>query len=193
MPQYRSTNLIPPLVKRAKNLAGQMQYKGGCSNGTGRLLRLFSSQFQSGVVGEIGGGCGVGSAWIISALAPGTSFVIVEEDPALSAVMRTLFENLPSVRVIHGEWHDIVRFGPFSMVYVNAIKANQCAPEVLLQSLRIGGMIVMDGLLPQEQMPSLMRERSDSLRSFWLNDPRLLATEILVSSSEAVILASRVE
>jgi len=54
-------------------------------------------------------------------------------------------------------------------------------------------MIVMDGLLPQEKMPTQLRGRSDTLRSFWLNDPRLLATEILVSTSEAVILASRVE
>ncbi len=193
MNSYRSINLVPPLVKRAKNLAGQMNYTTVCSDGTGRLLRMLSHQFQSGMIGEIGSGCGVGSAWITSALAAGTSFITVEDSPTLSAVARTLFEEHPSVKVLHAEWHDIVKYGPFNLVYLSASRAKDCAQEVLLEALRIGGTIVIDGLVPVEQMTPEQQSQPDALRSAWLDDPRLLATEILVSASEAVLLATRVD
>ncbi len=193
MVEYRATTLIPPLVKRAKNLARQMRFKGSCSNGTGRLLRLLSTQFQSGMIGEIGSGCGVGSAWVVSALAPGTSFITVEKEASHSAVVAALFESYSPVRAINGDWFDIVKFGPFNMVYISARRAAQCAPEVLLQSLRLGGILVVDGLVPLDQLSLEAKDHNDPIRNFWLNDPRLLATEIYVSTSESVILASRVE
>lgn len=193
MVRYRATTLIPPLVRRAKNLANQMQYRFNCSNGTGRLLRLLASQFQSGIVGEIGSACGVGGSWIVSALQPGSTFVTIDNNASLAAVVRTLFEDFPSVRVLNGEWHDLVRYGPFNLVYVSASRALQCAPEVLLQALRIGGAIVIDSLVPIDQLSIELRDHTDPLRSFWLNDTRLLATEIFVSTGEAVILASRME
>ena len=36
-------------------------------------------------VAEIGTGCGVGAAWIVSALDPGVTFVTVERDASLAA------------------------------------------------------------------------------------------------------------
>ncbi len=193
MDSYRSLNLIPPLVRRAKNLARQMHHRFNCSNGTGRLLRLLASQFQAGVIGEIGSGCGVGSAWIISALAPGATFVTVEKDPILAAVVRTLYNNMSMVRVFNGDWIEIVKFGPFSLCYISANVARFIPPEVLMQSLRLGGIIVIDGLVPLEELIRRGRRNVDPLRSFWLNDSRLEATEIYVASNEAVILSARIE
>jgi predicted O-methyltransferase YrrM len=193
MKQYRSLSLLPPMVRRAKNLARQVQYRLNCSNGTGRLLRLLASQLQGGVIGEIGSGCGVGSAWLISAIAPGTSLVTVEKDDTLAAVVRSLFENYSMARVLNGDWIEIVKYGPFSMIYSTANVARFIPPEALMQALRLGGMMVIDGLVPLEQLEQSYVANPDPLRSFWLDDPRLEATEILVSLKEAVILSARIE
>ena len=193
MQQYRSLTLIPPLVKRAKNLARQMAYRTNCSDGSGRLLRLLASQTQGGLIGEIGSGCGVGTSWILSAIAPGTSLITVEKNASLAAVSRTLLENYSMVRVLFGEWNEIVKFGPFSLLYVSAREARFCAPEVLMEALRLGGMMLIDSLVPLEQLPYESLQKTDPLRSFWLNDSRLEATEINVSGSEAIILATRIQ
>jgi len=193
MDQYRSLKLIPPLVKRAKNLARQMHYRFNCSNGTGRLLRLLASQFQGGVIGEIGSGCGVGSAWITSALAPGASFVTVEKDAILAAVVRTLYDNFSMVRVLSGDWVEIVKFGPFGLLYISANVARFIPPEAIMQALRLGGIVVIDGLVPLEKFNKNGLTSTDPLRFFWLNDSRLEATEIYVASNEAVILSARIE
>jgi len=191
MQNYRALNLIPPLVKRAKNLARQMAYRTNCSNGTGRLLRLLASQLQSGIIGEIGAGCGVGSAWIINSMASSVTFVAFEKNRALAAVCQTLFEPYAMVRFAHGDWHEIVKFGPFSLLYAPARQILNAAPDVLVEALRSGGIILIDGLVPIDKLPSDVQQASDPLRGFWLNDTRLDATEINVSPTEAVILAAR--
>jgi predicted O-methyltransferase YrrM len=190
---YRSITYIPSLVQRAENLAEQMNYSDSTSREVGRLLQLLASQFLSGVLGEIGTGCGVASAWMVSALAPGASFFTVEANVARAAAARALFDAYPNVHVMHGEWRELLRLGQFSLLYAGLESPRLSEPERLVQTLRTGGMVVLDRLNPVERMPLDLRKNPDKLRDFFLNDSRLLATEVQVSSSEAVILATRVE
>ncbi len=190
---YRSTSHIPPLVRRALKLAEQMEFPNTCSMESGRLLQLLASQYQSGVIGEVGAGCGVGAAWIVSALPPSASFLTIEEDTYRAAVARALFDPLLNVRVIQGSWREFVEHWHFVMLYVSASRARMIESELLLQSLRVGGLVVVDGLTPVEQILPELWGKEDPIREFWLNDPRLLATEVKVSLEEAVLLATRTE
>jgi hypothetical protein len=76
------------------------------------------------------------------------------------------------------------------MLYAGPESPREKEPEILLRSLRQGGMIVIDGLTPIHHIPLELRDEPDPLREFWLNDPRLHSTELLVSLNEAVILAT---
>src|SRR5574341_733065 len=193
MANYRAITQLPPLVKRAINLAEQMEYAGSCSNESGRLLQLLTSTYLSGVIGEIATGCGVGSAWIVSSLLPSTSFFTVEADAPRAAAARALFEPLLNVRVIHGDWRGFLQNWHFGMVFAGANSSRADYPELLFQSMREGSLIVLDGLPPQGRVSLRSRLEAGRVREFWLNDPRLVATEIQVSPAESVILASRVE
>jgi predicted O-methyltransferase YrrM len=188
---YQSFFRIPSLVKRAYNLAGQIHIECVCSRETGRLLQLLTSQIQSGVIGEVGTGCGVAAAWIVSALSPGTSFFTVEENPVGAAAAAALFENMLNVRVVQGQRRDFLSSWRFGLLYAGSKSGREEEPELFVQSLRVGGMIVLDGLTPIDRLPLELRDAPDPVREFWLNDARLLATEILVTPSEAVILATR--
>lgn len=191
MAVYQALTHIPPLVKRAQNLAEQMEFGGSCSLETGRLLQLLTSQFQSGVIGELASGCGVGSAWIVSSLSPSTSFFTIEKDVARAAAARALFDPLLNVRVIQGEWQEFLQNWRFSMIFASAASTRADNPEILLQALRDGGLLILDGLAPQGRVSLRTRRDSDKVREFWLNDTRVLASEIQVSPGEAVILVTR--
>jgi predicted O-methyltransferase YrrM len=182
---------MPALVKRAQNLAEQMSYGGSCSPEAGRLLQILTSQFHSGVIGEICTGCGMGAAWIVNALSPSTSFFTVEADPARAAAVRTLFDPLLNVRVIQGDWREFVQNWQFGMLFASAKSSRAEHPEALIRSLRDGSLIVLDGLPPQGKVSLKMGQDATMVRDFWLNDPRVLATELMVSSTEAVIIATR--
>jgi predicted O-methyltransferase YrrM len=92
---------------------------------------------------------------------------------------------------LQGDWHDILAHGPFALLFADGGKAKQDEPEAILQAVRPGGLIVLDDLTPQNQWPPEWRGQPDPVREFWLKDPRVAATEVLVTPSMAVILAAR--
>jgi len=182
---------IPPLVGRAMELAKREKFERSSTPEVGRLLHVLAGQISDGVVGEIGTGCGVGSAWIASALAPDASLVTVELDEERAALASRLFAPLPNVRVLQGDWHGLLQHGPFAMLFADGGKAKQDEPETLLEAVRPGGLIVLDDLTPLDRWPLEWRGQPDPVREFWLHDPLVAATEVLVTPSMAVILAAR--
>lgn len=190
MTAYRSTTYLPPLVQKAMALADHCGFEHSCLPAVGRLLRVLAGQVRGGLVGEIGTGCGVGAAWMVSALPPGARFMTVELDQGRASAARLLFENYKHVQVLQGDWHDILAHGPFDLLFADT-KAKQHEPELLLEALRPGGLIVLDDLTPEEHWPAEWRGQPDSVRRFWLNDARLAATEVLVAPTMNVIVATR--
>lgn len=190
---YPSTTQIPRLVQKAIGLAKKTGFKYSCTPEVGRLLQVMASRYQTGVLAELGTGCGVGSAWIVSALAPTTRFVTVELDEERAELARQLFKDFPNVLVIQGDWHTILSYSPFDLIFADGGKAKESEPGLLVQSLAIGGTVVLDDLTPEflwtEEQKALWKV--DPTRHFWLNDPRLAATEILVTPQSAVIVATR--
>ena len=191
MAEYNTTNKVPPLVKRAVNLAQQIGEMQICSDQTGRLLQLLTCQLPSGVIGEVGSGSCVATAWIASALSPGTSFFSVQEDPAVAASAGSLFAPQLNIRVIQGNWREFLQYWHFSLFFANQASTRADEPELFLQALRDGGMLVLDGLIPEHRLPAHLRDEPNPLREFWLNDKRVYSSEIMVSADESVILATK--
>ena len=71
---------LPELVHRAESLAIALRFEQSSIPEIGRLLAVLVSQRPRGRFGEIGSGCGVGSAWIVTAMGPEAAFVTVEAD-----------------------------------------------------------------------------------------------------------------
>src|SRR5947208_3162514 len=90
----------PPLVERALALATARGFIRSCEPEVGALLHVLAGRRGVLRAAEIGAGCGVGAAWIVSALAPGVPFFTVEIDPDQAAATRALFTADPDVTVL---------------------------------------------------------------------------------------------
>lgn len=193
MPMYRATSEQPPLVQRAQLLAQQLQFTSSSLPEVGRLLYLLTSHAAAGRIGEIGAGCGVGAAWIVSALHPGGSFVTIDIDLQRVRAVQSLFAGYPNVQVLHGDWRQLLAFGPFDLLFADGGKAKEQDPAAMLSAVRPGGFIVLDDLTPEELWPPKWHGQPDPVRDFWLNDSRIVATELRVTAAHAVIMATRVQ
>jgi predicted O-methyltransferase YrrM len=191
MATYRATTEIPQLVRQAMDIAEHVRFEHSCTPEVGRLLRLLTGHLRDGRIGEIGTGCGVSAAWIVSALVPGASFVTVELDAARAEAARALLDPYPNVRVLQGDWHGILDHGPFDLLFADT-KAKRDEAEIVLGALSLGGMVVLDDMTPGEHWPHEWRGQPDPVREFWLNEPRLAATEVLTGSTMAAIVATRI-
>ena len=185
---------LPPLVEQAKALADRTRFSHSCIDEVGRLLHVPASHAGPGTIGEIGTGCGVGTAWMASAFPFGASLKTVELDVERASAVRDLFRDLKEVEVIADDWHALEPHGPFDLLFADGGRAKEREPERVLEMLAPGGLLVLDDLWVEGRWhPAESRGRQDDpVRRFWLGDPRLAATELLVRHDHAVILASRI-
>jgi predicted O-methyltransferase YrrM len=174
--------VLPPLVERALALAERTGFAKSCSLETGRLLQMLAGQRGHERVAEIGSGCGVGSAWILSALDPGVAFFTVELDDERAVCASELLAGDESATVLHGDWREVLpEQAPFDLLFADGGKAKY--DEEIVGLLAPGGMLVLDDLTPEYTVV-------DAVRDLWLQHPRLLAVELQISAREAVIVGT---
>jgi predicted O-methyltransferase YrrM len=164
----------------------------------GRLLAVLVAARPRGRFAEIGTGCGVGSAWIADALGPEATHVTVELDDDRAAAAGRLFADHPNVRVLHGDWHEVLApEGPFDLLFFDGGHWKRGdVPAESTQALSLvapGGVVVIDDLTPESLWPDEWRGQPDPPRDFWLNHPELVAAEVLTTPVSAAILAVKAQ
>jgi predicted O-methyltransferase YrrM len=162
----------------------------------GQLLAVLVSARPRGRFAEIGTGCGVGSAWIADALGPDASLVTVELDGDRAAAAGRLFADSSQVRVLHGDWHELLPpEAPFDLLFFDGghWKKGDVPAESgrALDLMAPGGVVVIDDLTPRTLWPEEWQARGDPVRDYWLDDERLVSTEVLTTPESAAILAVR--
>ena len=189
---YAHLTNIPEPVRKAHVMAQNLGFDQSCTNETGRFLRALASQIRTGTIGEIGTGCGVGSAWMASALAPGVRLVTVELDETRAKSVQALFRTNSAVTVLPGDWRQLQSYAPFAMLFVDGGNAKELDADECVDLTHVRGVIVLDDLTPLDMWPAEWQGKLDRVRDFWLNEPRLVATEIRVSATMSVLLATRI-
>jgi len=177
--------LEPPLVARARALGEESGFPPqlSCIPEVGRLLHVLAAQRGRSRAAEIGSGCGVGSAWIVSAPPPGLPFFTVELDAERAARVRELFADDEDVHVLTGDWHDVLPpEAPFDFLFADGGKAK--ADLDLPALVAPGGTVVIDDLTPGYADP-------DPVRELWLGHPQFAAVELLTTPASAAIVAVR--
>jgi predicted O-methyltransferase YrrM len=174
--------VLPPLVERALALSERAGFTRSCSPEAGRLLQVLAGQRGRTRIAEIGTGCGVGSAWILSALDPEIPFVTVERDAARAAEAAELLAGDPNATVLHGDWQELLPGeAPFDLLFADGGRSKY--REEVLGLLAPGGTLFLDDLTPGY-------DGRDPVRELWLGHPRLLAAELRISAREAVIVGT---
>ncbi|HUK94430.1 MAG TPA: class I SAM-dependent methyltransferase [Gaiellaceae bacterium] len=177
----------PPLVTRALALERELGFGHSSIPEVGRLLHLLAAQRGRTRVGELGTGCGVGAAWIVSALPPTVPFVTAELDERLARAAAELFAEDENVTVLQGDWHELMPpEAPFDLLFYDGggKQHPENDGEDVVGLLAPGGTIVMDDLTPG-------RTEHDPVREFWLNHPEIAALELLTTPETAAIVGTR--
>lgn len=175
----------PSRVRDAKALATQLGVTTKCSDEAGGLLQLLAASRPGSLIGEIGAGCGVSTAWLLGGATPDARLVTVEREADRAAAVARLFAGDPRVTVLSGDWELIAAHAPFDLLFVDAAPPKHRFPERVLPLVAPGGMVVLDDLTP---LPEGV-ETHDPLRSFWYGLPDWIVSEVQISPVEAALLA----
>jgi predicted O-methyltransferase YrrM len=146
-----------------------------------RLVATLVASKPHGRIAEIGTSYGEGAKAIAEALQDGATFVTVELDPERATQARDTLAGT-TAEVVEGDWRDVLpERAPFDVVFADGGVAYDLVTDLLAP----GGIVVKDDLTPGQAIDG------DPAREALLLDPRLEATEILVTREMACIVAVR--
>lgn len=180
---------VPPLVARALDLSRREGFITSTRNETGRLLATLAAS-RTGTLGELGTGCGVGSAWLESGITGAARVVTAEVDPALAEKVQGLFLDAPRIEVTSGDWSTLERYAPFSLLFVDVRDVKRSA-DMVADLMETGGIVVLDDFTPCHTWPPVYAGRVDAIREQWLSDPRFTSVELMITEDASVVIATR--
>jgi predicted O-methyltransferase YrrM len=180
---------IPNIVNLCKDSAESSGFTKSCTDDFGRLLYTLVGQEKKNIL-EIGTGFGVSTAWIISAMSKEAKLVTVDNNQNQVMITKEILSD-EKVEFLCGDWKLALKSGPFDLIFADVKDAKRDNAELLFEGLSIGGLIVIDDLTPKEYWPDDWKGKPDKIREYWLNHPKLAASELLLNSREAVIIASK--
>lgn len=179
----------PPLVRAAMAKASRLGFEHSCTPEVGRLLAVLAGSIRHGRIGEIGTGCGVGTAWLASGRHPGVRIDTIDSESSRTRAVREL--AIADLRVWSTRWESLLDKGPFDLLFIDAKPAKAASPNVFLPALRRGGLVLLDDLTPYDLLPAKLKDRLDPVRDAWLGHPGYRAAELRISHGMSVILAAK--
>ncbi|MFN8411036.1 MAG: class I SAM-dependent methyltransferase [Anaerolineales bacterium] len=200
----------PDLVLKANKLAEELGFPllqhgtstehhgpSACIPQVGKLLQTLVAGKPNGLIGEIGTGAGVGTAWLASGLIGNAKLISVEIDAVYSEAARKLFSEHPQVEIRTGDWHDVLKIEePFDLLFFDVAPHTDLEFanwDTMIQYLKIGGQIVLDDLTPIEQWPVEWETFVDAKREFALHNAHVIGTEIRTTPTTSAVILTRIK
>ena len=200
----------PGIVERALRLADELSFavrpEGNsppsvaagpscCLDEMGMLLQTLAASVDCGLVGEIGTGAGVGTAWLASGLRPTSRLLTVEIEPRLASGARNLFRDRGNIQVLTGDWRaEFSSSKPFDLLFADGGGVDKLPAEkwsIFADMLRPGGIVAMDDLTPEDSWPASWKGKPDPKRELAFRSGLFVAAELRLRPHVSALIMSR--
>jgi predicted O-methyltransferase YrrM len=121
----------------------------------GALLAAVAATKPGGRFLELGTGTGHGTAWLLSGMDPASTLDTVDTDPTVVALAKRHLgsDSRVTFHVVDGAEYLRQSLGHFDFIYADAWPGKFSHLDEALARLRLGGIYVIDDLLPQPNWP----------------------------------------
>jgi predicted O-methyltransferase YrrM len=142
----------PPVLDAIRHDTEALGFTMSSEPQTGSLLRSIAASKPNGHFLELGTGTGVGTAWLLAGMDPGSRLVSVDNDAQVVQVAQRDLGHDPRVtfHLMDGAAF-LEQAAPqqFDFIYADAWPGKFTRLDLALSLLRIGGIYFIDDLLPQ--------------------------------------------
>jgi predicted O-methyltransferase YrrM len=123
---------------------------------TGTLLRALAASKPAGRILELGTGTGVGTAWLLAGMDANARLDSVDNDQAAQGIAQRHLDHDPRVTFHLADGAEFLRRLPalaFDLVYADTWAGKFTDLDAALALVRVGGVYLVDDLLPQPNWP----------------------------------------
>jgi predicted O-methyltransferase YrrM len=147
---------IPPVVDGIRRDTQRMGFTMASEPQTGSLLRTLAASKPSGRFLELGTGTGIGTAWLLAGMDAGSRLDTVESDAKVFEVAQRHLGHDSRVKfhLVEGGAF-LAKAAPlqFDLIYADTWPGKFTHLDRALSLLRVGGIYLIDDLLPQPSWP----------------------------------------
>jgi len=144
----------PPIMKDIEDATASIGFTLGSDHLTGSLLRTLAASKPGGALLELGTGTGLAAAWILDGMDALSRLITVDREEKHSSVARRFLEHDQRVTFRLMDGLDFIssmrkQGHTFDLIFADMQPGKFQALEETLQLLTIGGIYIVDDLLPQ--------------------------------------------
>lgn len=160
---------------------------------TGSLLRTLAGTKPKGRFLEMGTGTGLSTSWILDGMDQDSSLVSVDFDEAFLSIAGRFLgsDSRLDLQLMDGEkWVESNREQTFDYIFADTWHGKYLLLDEVLEMLNIGGIYIVDDMLPQPNWPDGHAEKAEKLIQKLESLPFLHLTKL--NWSTGIILATRI-
>ena len=187
-------NLNPPaILKQIQEDTESLGFSMASDLLTGSLLRTLAATKPAGNLLELGTGTGVATAWLLDGMDQDSRLATVERDDTVVSVAKRYLGDDPRV-TFHttdaAAWLQGFAGPPFDLIFADTWAGKYTHLEDALRLLKIGGLYVIDDMLPQPNWPEGHAAKVSALIATLEDREDLILTK--VNWSTGIIIGARV-
>jgi len=147
---------IPPLLEAIERDTEQIGFKMGSERRTGSLLRTLAATKPAGRILELGTGTGIGTAWLLAGMDAQSKLDSVDNDAQVLEITKRHLGHDSRVTFHHVDGGQFLTEAntQYDLIFADAWVGKYNHLEEALALLRVGGIYVIDDLLPQPNWPA---------------------------------------
>ncbi|MCP9748767.1 O-methyltransferase [Lacihabitans sp. CS3-21] len=133
------------------------------------LLKTLAGSKPNGKFLELGTGTGLSTAWILDGINEKSSLISIDNDPKLLEIAQKHLGNDTrlSLECVDGEvWVNQNLGQKFDYIFADTWHGKYLMLDEVLEMLNIGGLYIIDDMLPQENWPEGHAEKALKLEKY---------------------------
>jgi len=183
---------IPKIYSKIKSKSEAMGFNMPSDLYVGSLLKtLIASKPKSNLL-ELGTGTGLSLSWMIDGMDQNSKIISVDNDPKFTAIAQNYFGMDKRVQLICSDGSTWIRNytgKQFDLVFADAWPGKYSDVDTLLNLINVGGMYIIDDMIPQSNWPDGHQHHVDELVAYLENREDYCLTKM--NWSTGIIIATR--
>lgn len=171
----------------------QIQFSMPSDLQTGCLLRTLVSSKPGGRFLELGTGTGLSLSWMIEAMDEHSTIVSVDNNKLYQRIAESYFGNDRRVSIVcddGNKWLKKNKHERFDLIFADAMPGKYESTEEALALLPVGGLYVIDDMLPQPNWPAGHEKNVERLISDLEQRKNLRLTKL--NWSTGIVIAAKI-
>ena len=124
---------------------------------TGALLKVLAGSKPKASILEVGTGTGLATAWLLAGMDAESSLLSIDNEARYQSVADNILgddKRLSLLCTDAGQWLDNNQEQKFDLIFADAWPGKYANLDAALGSLAVGGLYIIDDMLPQPNWPA---------------------------------------